>query len=271
MNWQEGKQFSKQSKQRNVQELYKFYSWLKLIEQSIESVNSLILKQYIKYRAFSYKSSTKNRIIQYLQPFLFFYKENINPNYNIPSYIIQSGKSPEIYTNLCNSDVKKIQSTVIRDFAHSEPALMLYLVLEYGIPFKSLAVLKFNKEHNSLDYIYQNSSRLGIENKSIFVINNNKLIDILQSKSNSYIFNTRHSRRRNKPVSSIYIRTSLDNYTKQVIGFKLPIQSIYRGYLRYQARDISLPKYFELTKYSPLSKKTKLYCWLSASYSSLIS
>lgn len=263
LNWQGSKQFSEQSKQRNIQELYKFYSWLKLTKQDISTVNSLVLKQYIKYRALHYTSSTKNRIIQYLQPFFYFYKENINPNYNTPSYITQSGKSLEIYSTLSSKDINELQNAIFNNYIYSEPALMLYLMLQYGIPLKSLAVLKFNPKDKLLNYNYQNGSRLGIEYKFISVINNNKLVTYLESNNNHYIFNTKYSKRRNRSVSSTYIRNTINNYIEKSLGFKAPIQVIIRDYLRHKAQDISLPKYFELTKLSPLSRRVKLYYWLS--------
>ena len=263
--WLKSKEFSEHSISNSLSELKKFCLWIQSQDLDLEMVNNEILKGYLSGFSLTQKSSSKQKILCNLKPFFSFYKEEINPSFRLPSMTIEVKRNKLLYNRLSSQDIEKLKEAIRKESQNLNGALMLYLLIEFGVPLKCLSLIEI--QGKSLIYVYRCQARTGKETKQIR-IRENSLLEYLISqqkrdKHSKYLFQNLLSSRKNKPVSVDYCQSTIQKLVLKALGFEIPVQVIYRDCLKHRAKHKRLTEFIDETIIYPYRNKTKLFYWLN--------
>lgn len=265
IHWLEANSFSRRSILDSLSELRKFCSWLESSGLTFERASNDRLRVYLTKRALKHKTSSKQRILSNIRPFLSFYKEALNPTFCLPSMTIQVQRNRTPYNQLSSEHIQTLMKAIAHENHQHEAALMLCLLIGYGVPLKCLPVLR--RENDLLKYTYRCQSRTGEQVVHIPVIQGTVLENLIlgyrREISLPYLFQSRTSKKKRKPIGVGYCQAVIQEYISGILGFEVTAMQAYRDCLRDRARNKRLTQFIDDTALYPFRVGTKLYYWLA--------
>lgn len=268
IDWLAIKDFSKIAILNSITELYKLCNWLEAQELDFEQINDLILGEYLFERIQKLKSTTRSKTIANIKPFLVFFMEELNPEFKLPRLTATCNKNKFIEHKLSSQEIIKLEEATYIEENLLEGALMLHLMLEYGVQLKSLPLIQIGE--NKLLYELRLPSRLGYGKREIIICKEtllSKLVRKLErNQDNQYLFQNIFSSRKNKLVSIDYCQDKFQEFISKILGFSVSAQQVYRDALKHRAKGKKLTEFIDESSSFEVSKRTKLNYWLSTYY-----
>ncbi len=267
VHWLTDKGFSKRAILGCLCELYKLCTWLESHKLEFEQVNNFVLDEYLFEKIKQLKQTTRSKRIGDLKPFLIFYKEELSLDFKLPTITATCKKNKYIEQKLSSLEITKLKEASLASLNKSEGALMINLMIEYGVPFKALPFVKMND--NKLLYCLRLPSRLGHLDKEIVILSNSRLEELVKHRQkhieSDYLFQSLLSNRKAKPISRDYCQRKIQDFAQTVLGFPISAQQICRDALKSKAKGRKLTQFIDETEPFEISRRTKLQYWLSTS------
>jgi site-specific recombinase XerD len=276
IRWLGEQSFSPSSTYDCVSELLKLQVWIKTQAiNRIEDISDQTLAQYMEERGKKLKPTSRKRVLGSLKAVFYYYKAMVNGGYSIPEINVYAPTSLGLNQSANSLEISKLWEALEQNILPSEGALMIVLVLGFGLTVKALPLLRMTDQADVLVYDDQLPCRLGVSERLIKVPDEPPWLNRLFYKhlqklkvgtTYIYLFETRYALKRNRPVSVEYCQRRVQQCIKAVLGYPLTVNYIERGAIKALARQLTLTDFMAQTARIPLSRKTRMMYWLQQNH-----
>jgi hypothetical protein len=272
IQWFEEKGFSPRSMADTLQEYRKLTRWMvKRGIISLGEVDNLKLQRYLLGWACGQSNASKQKILGNLRAAFHYYQESVDGGYRIPDYVVKAPRPLGINVSAKSEEIDALWEALQAGHCSPMTGLILVLIIGYGLPVRSLPLLRLTGKPGGLVYTERRPSRLGVMERWIQLDLQTPWLTRLweaylnQRKASPdypYLFVSRHSQRRKKPVSVDFCQTQVQAEVEKILGYPIPANYLERGALKRLAQRTPLTDFMGKTEHIPLCRRSRLMYWL---------
>lgn len=273
IRWMEKKLFSPQSILDTIAEYRTLKRWMMDHDfQSLGQLGNVEVQRYLLSRALGYQNSSKQKILGNARTILHYYKEAIDGGYLIPDFTVTAPRTVGINASANSREIRLLWNALRGNQIKPIPALMLVLILGYGLPLKALPLLKLSDCPGKLTYEERLPCRRGTQEREIFLhLDAPWLVTLWETylsfrvvpSEYPYLFISAHGIRRKRPVSVDYCQRYVQASVHSVLGYSIPVNHLERGTLKHLALQNPLMEFMRLTAKAPKSRLSRFMYWLN--------
>lgn len=273
IRWMLSKEFAPRSILDILQEYRKFKTWMSSqCLDSLGQVGNAEIQRYLLERAYRQTNGSKGRILGNLRTVLHYYKDAIDGGFRLPDCTIKVSRMPGTESSARGDEIARLWDALQTRWFPAMAALMLALILSYGLSLRALPLLRMKEPTGRLLWTERLPCRRGVREQEIQLdLGMPWLADLWervlrQRKTHSdypYLFTSGHSRRRQRPVSVDFCQKAVQDAVQGVLGYPIPVNNLERGAFKRLARQKPLTEFMHLTAQAPKSRLTRLMYWLA--------
>ncbi|WP_373530941.1 hypothetical protein [Vampirovibrio sp.] len=269
--WMESKGFSLRSMTDILREARKFRAWMNGHGlNGLNEIGNLELQRYLLYRANGYKNSSKKEILGRIRAMLYYYQEAVEGGYRVPDYTVKAPRLLGVTESATSEEIEKLLDALTHEALPAMAGLMLVCVLGYGVPLKTLPLLKLAGEPGLLTYRERLPCRRGSVERFLSLDLSLPWIASYwrdwmaerEEEGEAYLFTSGHGQKRGRPVSASHCHRVIQAITKAVLGYSIPVNHLERGALKRLARMTSLTQFMVLTSDLSKTRLTRMMNWM---------
>lgn len=271
IRWLTDKRFSPRSILDTLREYRKFKSWMLDHDvASLEQVGNVEVQRYLLSRAFEQSNGSKQKILGGLRPVFYYYQEAIHGGFVVPDFTVKAPRALGVNSSASSQEINQLWAAIEARKLPAMAALMLVLIMGYGLPLKALPLLRLTGQVGILTYTEQLPCRRGLKER-IIVINFSLpwlselwhvWLEERETGASDYLFTSGHGQRRNRPASVEHCQQQVKAFVTTVLGYPIPVNHLERGAFKQLARQKPLTEFMCLTAEAPKSRLTRMMTWL---------
>lgn len=238
---------------------------------SISAIGNQELQKYMLFRAGGYKNTSKKRYLGNLRTVFHYYREVIDSCYSIPTYSAVSPNPLGINQAAHSFEIEAIWSQLEAGGIPAMAALMLLLLIGYGLPVKALPLLQLTEQPGRLTLTMQAPSRKGLDKREVAIDLNTAWLALIWESylktrqtaypESHYVFFSKRSIRTGRPVSTNWCEDKVNQAIKSILGYGIPLSYLQRGSIKRLAREKPLSEFMRLTEPVPKSRMMRMFYW----------
>jgi hypothetical protein len=276
VSWLLKQQFATETIRQSLRELVRFRHWLAgvgTVNQtpvSLDTLDERYLYDYLTQRAQGCHQDSKARYWYHLKPFFHYLQEALDGGLRVPEVIAPQSNKVVGWSNVSSATIDRLWQALESGDAQGDGALMLALVLGYGLPLKVLPLLRYDHQHGLsvvLHYNEQQQARLGVQERSISLDLTKPWLASLWAgviahrpgNAMAYLFQSPYGHRRGVSVSTEHCARALKATVQAVLGYTLTPKALELATLNHKARHTPLPDFMAETDGLTKSKVSRLY------------